>query len=248
MKKPVTLEICLESVDSVIASDRGGAQRVELCANLLEGGTTPSAGTIRAARENAKIAINVMIRPRGGDFLYTDAEFVSMQHDIRIAKELGADGIVLGLLRADGTVDVERTRQLVELAKPLPVTFHRAIDVSRDLLEALEDVISTGAACVLTSGGQLSVVDGAAMVAKLIEAAKNRIVVMPGCGIRPDNILSILETTGADEVHVALAEELPSGMQFRKAEIPMGGVDGREYVRFVTQEDAVRNIVNILNQ
>ena len=248
MKKPVTLEICLESVDSVIASDRGGAQRVEPCANLLEGGTTPSAGTIRAARENAKIAINVMIRPRGGDFLYTDAEFASMQHDICMAKDLGADGIVLGLLRPDGTVDVERTRQLVELAKPLPVTFHRAIDVSRDLLEALEDVISTGAACVLTSGGQLSVVDGAAMVAKLIEAAKNRIVVMPGCGIRPDNILSILETTGADEVHVALAEELPSGMQFRKAEIPMGGVDGREYVRFVTQEDAVRNIVNILNQ
>lgn len=248
MKKPVTLEICLESVDSVIASDRGGAQRVELCANLLEGGTTPSAGTIRAARENAKIAINVMIRPRGGDFLYTDAEFASMQHDIRMAKDLGADGIVLGLLRADGTVDVERTRQLVELAKPLPVTFHRAIDVSRDLLEALEDVISTGAACVLTSGGKPSVVDGAAMVARMIEAAKNRIVVMPGCGIRPDNVLSILETTGAHEVHVALREETPSGMQFRKAEIPMGGVDGREYVLFVTSEDAVRNVVNILNQ
>jgi copper homeostasis protein len=247
MKKPVALEICLESVDSVIASDRGGAQRVELCANLLEGGTTPSAGTIRAARENAKIAINVMIRPRGGDFLYTDAEFASMQHDIRIAKELGADGIVLGLLRADGTVDVERTRQLVELAKPLPVTFHRAIDVSRDLLEALEDVISTGAACVLTSGGQPSVVDGAPMVARMIEAAENRIVVMPGCGIRPDNVLSVLETTGAHEVHVALREETPSGMQFRKAEIPMGGVDGREYVRFVTSEDAVRNVVSILN-
>jgi copper homeostasis protein len=247
MKKPVTLEICLESVDSVIASDRGGAQRVELCADLLEGGTTPSAGTIRAARENAKIAINVMIRPRGGDFLYTDAEFASMQHDIRIAKELGADGIVLGLLRPDGTVDVERTRQLVELAKPLPVTFHRAIDVSRDLLQALEDVISTGAARVLTSGGRPSIVDGAAMVARMIEAAKNRIVVMPGCGIRPDNVLSILETTGAHEVHVALEAETPSGMQFRKAEIPMGGVDGREYVRFVTAEDAVRNVVGILN-
>jgi len=246
MKKPVTLEICLESVDSVIASDRGGAQRVELCANLLEGGTTPSAGTIRAARESAKIAINVMIRPRGGDFLYTDAEFASMQHDIRMAKDLGADGIVLGLLRPDGTVDVERTRQLVELAKPLPVTFHRAIDVSRDLLEALEDVISTGAACVLTSGGQPSVVDGAAMVARMIEVAKNRIVVMPGCGIRPDNVLSILETTGAQEVHVALAEETPSGMQFRKVEIPMGGVDGREFVRFVISEDAVRNVVSIL--
>ncbi len=207
MKKPITVEICLESVDSVIAADRGGAQRVELCANLLEGGTTPSAGTIRAARENAKIALNVMIRPRGGDFLYTDAEFASMQHDIRVAKELGADGIVLGLLRADGAVDVERTRQLVELAQPLPVTFHRAIDVSRDLLEALEDVISTGAARVLTSGGEPSVVDGAAMVAKMAEAAKGRIIVMPGCGIRRDNVLSILETTGAIEVHIALEEE-----------------------------------------
>jgi copper homeostasis protein len=248
MKKPVTLEICLESVDSVIAADRGGAQRVELCANLLEGGTTPSAGTIRAARENAKIAINVMIRPRGGDFLYTETEFASMQHDIRAAKELGADGIVLGLLRADGTVDVERTRQLVELAHPLPVTFHRAIDVSRDLLEALEDVIATGAARVLTSGGQPSVVDGAAMVAKMVSTANNRIVVMPGCGIRPDNVLSILEETGANEIHIALEEETPSGMQFRKAEIPMGGVEGREYLRFVTPEDAVRNVVQILNR
>jgi copper homeostasis protein len=248
MRKNITLEICLESVDSVIAADRGGAQRVELCADLLEGGTTPSAGTIRAARENAKIAINVMIRPRGGDFLYTDAEFDSMKHDIAIAKELGADGIVLGLLRANGTVDVERTQQLVELARPLPVTFHRAIDVSRDLLQALEDVISTGAARVLTSGGEPSVVDGASMVAKMVEAAKDRVIVMPGCGIRPDNVLSILEITGASEVHIALETETPSGMQFRKAEIPMGGVEGREYARFVTPEDAVRNVVEILNR
>ena len=248
MNKPITLEICLESIDSVVASDRGGAQRVELCANLLEGGTTPSAGTIRAARENSKIAINVMIRPRGGDFLYTDAEFASMQHDVQIAKDLGADGIVLGLLQADGTIDVERTRQLVELAAPLPVTFHRAIDVSRDLLEALEDVIATGSKRVLTSGGQPSVVEGAAMVAKMIEKAKDRIIVMPGCGITPDNVLSILETTGAKEVHIALEEETPSNMSFRKSEIPMGGVEGREYLRFVTPEDAVRNVVEILNR
>jgi copper homeostasis protein len=248
MKNPITLEICLESVDSVIAAERGGAQRVELCANLLEGGTTPSAGAIRAARERSSIAINVMVRPRGGDFLYTDTEFDSMQHDIRAAKELGADAIVLGLLRANGTVDVERTRQLVELAAPLPVTFHRAIDVSRDLLAALEDVISTGAARVLTSGGQPSVVEGAVMVAKMIVAAKDRIIVMPGCGIRPENVVSILETTGAREVHIALEEELQSGMEFRKAEIPMGGVDGREYLRFVTSESAVRNVVEILHR
>jgi copper homeostasis protein len=248
MKTPITLELCLESIDSVIAADRGGAQRVELCANLLEGGTTPSAGTIRTARKHATLGISVMIRPRGGDFLYTDAEFESMQHDIQIAKDLGADGIVLGLLRPDGTVDVERTRQLVELAKPLPVTFHRAIDVSRDLLQALEDVISTGAARVLTSGGQPSVIDGAAIVAQMVETAGDRIVVMPGCGIRPDNALSILKTTRAHEVHIALEAEMQSGMQFRKAEIPMGGVDGREYLRFVTPEDAVRNVVQILNQ
>ncbi len=248
MKKPITLEICLESIDSVIAADRGGAQRVELCANLLEGGTTPSAVTIRTARANAKLAINVMIRPRGGDFLYTDAEFTSMKHDIAIAKELGADGIVLGLLRPDGTVDVERTRQLVELAHPLPITFHRAIDVSRNLLEALEAVISTGAARVLTSGGEPSVVNGASMVAKMVEAANGRIIVMPGCGIQPDNVLSILETTGAQEVHIALETETPSGMHFRKAEIPMGGVDGREYVRFVTAEESVRSVVEILNR
>lgn len=248
MKKMITLELCLESVDSVIAAERGGAQRVELCSNLLEGGTTPSAGTIRAAREHARLGINVMIRPRGGDFLYTDAEFESMRHDIQTAKELGADGIVLGLLRADGTVDAERTRQLVELASPLPVTFHRAIDVSRDLLQALEDVISTGAARVLTSGGQPSVVDGAATVAKMVAAARDRIIVMPGCGIRAENVLSVIEATGAHEVHIALEEEMQSGMQFRKAEIPMGGVDGREYLRFVTQEDAVRNVVQILNR
>lgn len=248
MKNNITLEICLESVDSVIASERGGAQRVELCANLLEGGTTPSAGTMRAARDRANIVINVMIRPRGGDFLYTETEFATMQHDIRSAKELGANGIVLGLLCADGTVDVERTRQLVDLAAPLPVTFHRAIDVSRDLLESLEAVISTGAARILTSGGQPSVVDGAQTVGKMVEAAKDRIIVMPGCGIRPGNVLSILETTGAHEVHIALEEEMHSPMQFRKAEIPMGGVEGREYLRFVTPEDAVRNVVEILKQ
>ncbi|HLH36561.1 MAG TPA: copper homeostasis protein CutC [Alloacidobacterium sp.] len=244
--KNIALEICLESVDAVIASERGGADRVELCANLLEGGTTPSAGTIRTARERSGIAINVMVRPRGGDFLYTETEFASMQHDIRTAKELGANGIVLGLLRSDGTVDVERTRQLVELAAPLPVTFHRAIDVSRDLLEALEAVISTGAARILTSGGQPSVVAGAPKVAEMIKAAGNRIIIMPGCGITQDNIRSIIETTGAREVHIALDQELPSPMQFRKTEIPMGGVESREYLRFATPESDVRRVAELV--
>lgn len=241
--EPIKLEMCIESVESAVAADLGGAQRVELCANLLEGGTTPSAGTIAAARARVKLGIQVMIRPRGGDFLYTDAEFEAMQHDIRVAKDLGADGIVFGLLNADGTVDRERTSRLVELAAPLPVTFHRAIDVSRDLMEALETVIATGCARVLTSGGEPSVVDGAEVVARMVRAAGDRILVMPGCGITTGNVRSILATTGAHEVHVALEEPLPSGMTYRKPEIPMGGVEGREYLRFLTAQAAVAELV-----
>ena len=248
MQTPVTLELCLESVESAIAGERAGVQRVELCADLLEGGTTPSAGTLHAARERLSLAINVMIRPRGGDFLYTDAEFAAMRHDIQTAKELGADGVVFGLLRADGSVDVERTRQLVEFAAPLPVTFHRAIDVSRDLLEALEDVIATGAARVLTSGGRPSVIEGIDMIASMVKAANGRILIMPGCGIRASNVLTVLEKTGVREIHMSLEAEESSGMQYRKAEIPMGGVEGREYLRFLTPQAAVEEVIQLIRQ
>jgi copper homeostasis protein len=240
------LEICLESVESAIAAERGGAQRVELCADLLEGGTTPSAGTIRATRERVSIGINVMIRPRGGDFLYSDVEFASMRHDIEIAKSLGADGIVLGLLKPDGTVDVERTRELVALAGPLPVTFHRAIDVTPDLPAALEAIISTGATRVLTSGGMSSVANAVPVVRGLVEQAKDRIVIMPGCGIRPENIVEIARGTGARELHIALNEPVESGMTWRKPGIPMGGVEDREFVTFTTPDSAVRSAVERL--
>lgn len=247
MSNSLLLEVCLESIESAIAADRGGAQRIELCADLLEGGTTPSAGTIAATRERVNLGINVMIRPRGGDFLYSEAEFASMRHDIQIAKTLGADGIVLGLLNPDGTVDVERTRELVQLARPLPVTFHRAIDVSRDLFRALEDIIIAGCSRVLTSGGKSSVVDGAETVAKLVQQAEDRIIVMPGCGIRPNNILDIARKTRASELHIALDEPVQSGMQFRKTEIPMGDVEGREFLRFEASERSVREVVEVLN-
>jgi copper homeostasis protein len=240
------LEICLESVESSIAAERGGAQRVELCADLLEGGTTPSAGTIRAARERVSIGINVMIRPRGGDFLYSNTEFVSMCHDIEIAKGLGADGIVLGLLMPDGTVDVERTRELVALAAPLPVTFHRAIDVTPDLRAALEAIISTGAARVLTSGGMSSVANAIPVVRGLVEQAGDRIVIMPGCGIRLENITEIARGTGARELHIALDQQMESGMTYRKSGIPMGGVEDREFVTFTTPDSAVRSAVEAL--
>ena len=246
MNQSPSLEVCLESFESALAAEQGGAQRIELCADLLEGGTTPSAGMIRTVRKHLQIVIQVMIRPRGGDFLYTDAEYEMMRHDIQIAKDLGADGIVLGLLNPNGTIDLERTRELVELSGPLPVTFHRAIDVSRDLPESLEAIIATGAARVLSSGGRPSVVDGADTVAQMVEQAGNRIVIMPGCGIDRDNILDVKRRTNAREFHIALDHPVQSDMMFRKAEIPMGDVEGREYLRFVTEAQAVRDVVTLL--
>lgn len=240
------LEICLESFEDCLAAQQGGAQRVELCTNLLEGGTTPSAGMIRAVCDRLEIDVMVMIRPRGGDFLYTGAEFDMMRRDIEIAKESGADGIVLGLLKDDGTVDVARTRELVELAAPLPVTFHRAIDVSKNLLESLEAVIEAGCARVLTSGGKPDVADATDVVAKMVEQAGNRIVIMPGCGIDKDNMLDVASKTGASEFHVYLASQTDSPMTFRRENIPMGGVPGREYLRFETKAEDVQAIAELL--
>jgi copper homeostasis protein len=248
MKESILLEVCVESLESALAAQHGGARRIELCGDLLEGGTTPSAGLVWAARQHLKIAINVMIRPRGGDFLYSDREFEVMEQDVSVAKDLGADGIVLGLLNADGTIDVERTKRLVAIATPLPVTFHRAIDVTRDMSQALEDIIATGAARVLTSGGVPDVSDGAEQVAQLVKQAGDRIIVMPGAGLTAKNIVAIAQTTRAHEMHIALDQPVASGMEYRKPEIPMGGVEGREYLRFETTTDRVREMVRLVSQ
>src|ERR1035438_4067455 len=169
------VEICVESVESAIAAERGGAQRVELCSDLLEGGVTPSAGLIKLVRQQIGIGLFTMIRPRGGDFCYTDLEFEVMQQDIRQARDLGADGVILGVLDGCARVDVARTRQLVELAGPLPVTFHRAIDMTPDPRAALDDVVETGAARVLTSGGAPRVTEGLSTVACMVKKAGERI-------------------------------------------------------------------------
>ena len=215
-------EICANSVASCIAAQEGGADRVELCAGIPEGGTTPSFGMIRNARENISIALNVRIRPRGGDFLYSESELREMVYDIQAAKELGADGLVFGCLRPDGSVDMEAMKVLMEAAGDTPVTFHRAFDHTSDPFKALEDIISLGCARILTSGCRPTALEGAGLLAQLVEKAEDRIIIMPGCGVNESNIAETARLSGAREFHFSAREPVESGMLFRNPDVAMG--------------------------
>ena len=199
------LEISVESVEAALAAERGGADRLELCANLREGGTTPPADLLRSVRERVRLPIFAMIRPRGGNFLYSDREFAAMREAMHAARESGADGFVLGLLDAEGRVDVERARELVERASPLPVTFHRAFDASVNSKEALDDVIETGAARVLTSGGKPTAPEAFSVLGESVRSAGQRIVVIPGSGLHAGNIREAVASTGSREFHAGLS-------------------------------------------
>ncbi|MDE3200881.1 MAG: copper homeostasis protein CutC [Acidobacteriota bacterium] len=240
------LEICVDSIESAIAAQRGGAQRIELCSALSEGGITPSTGLIALVRKKLRIGINVMIRPRGGDFCYSALEFDLMQQEIELARAAGANGIVLGILKADGTVDVNRTRKLVKLAAPLPVTFHRAIDVTRNLPAALEAIIDTGVVRVLTSGGAQNVIAGMKMIAKLVAFGGGRISIMPGSGVRPENIVELARTTGAREFHGSAGNWTPGLMQYKKRSVRFNDVPNREFTRYRTDSEVVRRLAQAL--
>jgi copper homeostasis protein len=225
-----------------MAAERGGADRVELCAGLPEGGTTPSAGMIAAVRRRISIGLHVMIRPRGGDFCYTTDEFSIMQRDILIAKQLGANAVVLGVLDADGNVDKEKMRQLVELARPLKVTCHRAVDMSRDLLGAAHDLIDAGVQRILTSGGENTAIAGILAIAQLVQAVQGRIPIM-ACGeISSSNVQRIVEQTNVREIHVGLGEVMPSAMHFKNPKIAMGTLADSEYQRRIVPESGVRDL------
>ncbi|MDB5118792.1 MAG: copper homeostasis protein CutC [Sphingobacteriales bacterium] len=232
----ISLEICANSVTSALIAQQGGANRVELCENLAEGGTTPSYAQIEIARKLLKIELFPILRPRGGDFVYSDLEFEIMKADLTIIKELGCDGVVFGILDQDGNVDKHRCAELLKLAQPLQVTFHRAFDKSANLFQALEDIIALGFSRILTSGGKPTVIEGIETITKLVSAAKGRISIMPGSGVNENNLDELIIETGATEFHTTA-----------KSVIQNASTDS-EYCRELTDLKKVKNLADIIER
>ncbi|KAK8794875.1 hypothetical protein WA158_001855 [Blastocystis sp. Blastoise] len=220
---PMFVECCIDRVASGLEAQKGGAQRVELCDNLIDGGTTPSYGMIKNMVKALSIPVNVIIRPRGGDFLFNEDEMQVMISDIEICKELGVDGVVIGCLTKYGTVDKDQTKRLIEVARPMSVTFHRAIDMTVDIYQALEDCIELGIDRILTSGGCNDVYTGRDTLRKMVEQAGDRIVIMGGGGVTEKNVKEIVEYSGIHEVHGTARDYINSGMIYRKQGVFMGG-------------------------
>ncbi len=208
------LEICSFNLTSAIIAQQAGAHRVELCASPDEGGTTPSQGVIRAAREKLHIELYPIIRPRGGDFLFSEEEFAIMLKEVEFCKQAGCNGVVIGLLNADGTIDKKRSARLVEAAFPLGVTFHRAFDWAINPFEAMEEIISIGCERILTSGQRPTAIEGVTMINELVRQADDRIFIMPGSGIRSSNITELVQKTDAPEYHTSARILVPGAMEF----------------------------------
>ena len=242
------LEICAGSVESAIAARDGGAKRIELCAALEIGGVTPSAGLIAEARKIDGLVLNVIIRPRGGDFLYNEYEVACMLQDIRTCKELGADGVVIGALTAEGDIDTAICKQLIAAADGMSVTFHRAFDMCRDSKKNLEELIELGCNRVLTSGQAATAQAGIPLLKELVEQAAGRIIIMPGCGVSSANAAAILQATGATEIHASARKSVGSGMLFRHSGVSMGNPNSDEFARKETDVNEVRAIVNSFNE
>lgn len=239
------LEICANSFASAKAATIGGAHRVELCENMAEGGTTPSYAQIKFSKSLPNIEIWPIIRPRGGDFLYSDDEFELMKADIQLCKELHCDGVVIGILTANGSIDKKRCAELIALASPMPVAFHRAFDMSNDLAKALEDLIELGIVRVLTSGGCPSAALGTQQIAQLVKQAKGRIEIMPGAGVNAENIQQLRKETGAHNFHSSARAKVNSQMQYRNESTKMGSIDD-EYQYEQSAPEKVKALVEAL--
>ena len=242
------LEICAINLESAIAAQNGGADRIELCDNIVEGGTTPSYGIIKLAIDKLSIPINVLIRPRAGDFLYTELEFQSMREDIIACRGLGVNGVVLGVLKVDGSVDVKRVEELVNLAKPMEVTFHRAFDMTYDIYEALEDVIATGASRILTSGGAKKAELGIEVIKGLVSKSEGRISIMPGSGVNMSNLSDFISLDGINELHLSAKDRVFSKMEFIPSNLAMsGGTFSKDNYHYVSDENQIIEIVKYLH-
>lgn len=236
------LEVIGFNIESCVAAQEGGAHRIELCAGPGEGGTTPSYGFIKAAREILHIGLYVMIRPRGGDFLYTEKELAIMKEDIRICKQLGCDGIVTGMLTSEGKVDEEKCSQLIHLAYPMEATFHRAFDRTTNAEEALEQIIDLGFERVLTSGQKPKSIEATDRLAKLVKQSDGRIIIMPGSGVNSKNIITIAESTGVTELHSSAGHLQTSEMQFQNPEM-------NESLEHITvDKEEVKTMIRLLNE
>ena len=235
------LEICCFNLQSAIIAQRAGAHRVELCADAAVGGTTQSLGVIKKAREKLQIQLYPIIRPRGGDFFFTEEELEIMMNDVLLCKQIGCDGVVIGMLKQDGTIDKKSCGQLVQLAYPLGVTFHRAFDRVADPQEALEDIIEIGCERILTSGQQPTAMEGAELIAQLIQQADDRIIIMPGSGIRSANITELAQKTKAEEFHSSARTHLSSNMQYIKANMK------NDMSVVIADENEIKNMVESLS-
>jgi copper homeostasis protein len=239
----MTIEIVVYNIESAMKAQEGGADRIELCENPGEGGTTPSYGTIELVRQNLSIDVFVMIRPRGGDFHYSSYEFHAMKRDISQCQKLSVDGLVFGILNADGTIDKKRCKELIDKARPLKVTCHRAFDMTRDPFEALEDCIEVGFDRILTAGQQAQAVKGADLIGELIKRANGRIAIMPGAGVNENTVEEILKKSGAKEMHFSATAFRESAMQFRNPQIAgMGSDEGAEFKLRVVDPERIRKM------
>jgi copper homeostasis protein len=243
----ITVEICVDSIASALAAARGGAHRLELCASLSEGGITPSAGMIATVRSLVSIPVHVMIRPRGGDFCYSPEEFSAMKRDIAIARQLRADGIVFGILNQDASIDLARCRELLDCARPMSATFHRAFDMSRDLTQSLTDLISLGFDRLLTSGGEQKVEDAIMVIASLRSLAADHIALIIGSGVNSDNVQRLIGQTGVREVHASARRIEPGPMRYRNTKVSLTSPPQFDCDRAVADEAEVRNLVRAVS-